>query len=674
MKFNFLLPLFFLLIVVTLVGSYFYFQPESFSQIQDIFFKSNSISDYQALPPSINAHSEIEWINNTMGVLTISSAPINFYDYYDGEWKSFLDNVHLQRNGRDLIIDVTNRFNVLMRTTPTLNNQSYTWTQVFNQYPNMEFDLNVFKSKTMIKFDLNLTNGQGMGVNMPNGAGIKIDLINSSGITYNDLRKVDNGILFYDKFLLEIPTACMAEINKTTIWLHNLNETCLDPTISLSQGWMREDGFITDGITRDKESLTMDVGSPFGIVVNRGYMDFDISLLPTSAQVSDVDLSFKVSQANSGNGDIHHLEKKAADQSNLNLFLDSGNGTEYVSNNNYLSSTGDKSVDLGNTANADLQKQNDTNFFGVGLKSTGENDNPVGIIFTSESYFAPTLTVVFTQSGVHIFPNVSLVSPTPVDNLVTPVTTHSFNLSIEEEGLAEMKFNWNGTNTTYYDENLVLMLNFDTYTRLNDTSLTNHRVNSSGDAVWTDQGRYGGAFSFDGNEDFLELGSTGPLNLTNNFTIAFWANDSHTDRPISSFVLGRSPLGATSGGYGFVTGNAGNGYKMRFAATNGTTLFNTASSTGFVTNDSRWHYYVGVVNDTGLHLYVDGEWNASSQIFDVGIKDSKQEFVIGTRPQKDQNWWNGSLDEIRIWKDTTWTIEDVKEHYTNNLYKYEAQK
>jgi len=670
LRFKFLLLLFFsFIIVLTLVGAYFYFQPESFSQIKSFFNPTQSISDYQKQIPSQNAYSEIKWVNETYGILHIYSAPINYYD--DG-WKSFWDKVHLQRDGKNLIIVVDNKFDAILRILPTLNNQTYTWTQVFNQYPNIKFDTNVFKSRTGIKFDLNLTNGAGMGVNMPDGAGLKIDLTNSHGITYNDVAKVDNGILFYDKFKLEIPSACMAEINKTTIWLHNLNETCLDPTIYLSQGWIREDGYIEDGTSRHNSGSFMNVGSPFGFVIDRGYMDFDTTLLPTNAQVNDVSINFTVKTACSSNGDIHHLELKAADQTDANLYTDIINGTAYISDDAFLTSVGNKQLDLGTTADSDLQNQNDTNFFGIGFKSVAENDNPVGEIYTSESTFEPVLIVGFTQSGAHIFPNVTFESPTPTDGFTTTINTHTFNLSIEEEGLESVKFNWNGKNDTYYDDNLILMLNFDDYTRLNDTSQTNHKVNSTGDASWVSGGKYGGAYEFDGTGDFLDLGNPSDLNLTVNFTVEVWVNDTHTG--VAGFVLGRSSAGATSGGWAMVTASAGNGYRMRFLGSNGTSNLQAVSSVGYVINDSKWHHVVGTVNDTGIHIYVDGEWNGTRQTPTLGIIDSEDDFTIGTKPTKDGNFWNGMIDEVRIWKDTVWNITDVKRNYISNLYKYDSQK
>ena len=85
-----------------------------------------------------------------------------------------------------------------------------------------------------------------------------------------------------------------------------------------------------------------------------------------------------------------------------------------------------------------------------------------GNIFTS-SNFSVTIDTVY--------PLVSFDSRTPANATTTPNVSVTINISIVEQYLDELKYNWNGTNYTYMNDSLVLLMNFDNRSALgeNDT-------------------------------------------------------------------------------------------------------------------------------------------------------------------------------------------------------------
>ena len=62
------------------------------------------------------------------------------------------------------------------------------------------------------------------------------------------------------------------------------------------------------------------------------------------------------------------------------------------------------------------------------------------------------------------------LSPSPADNSYTTALSKEFNISIDMANLSEVKWNWNGTNFTLYNDSLVLMMNFDNLSAIGENS------------------------------------------------------------------------------------------------------------------------------------------------------------------------------------------------------------
>ena len=111
--------------------------------------------------------------------------------------------------------------------------------------------------------------------------------------------------------------------------------------------------------------------------------------------------------------------------------------------------------------------------------------------------------------------------------------------------MSEVKFNWNGTNYTMYNDSLVLMMNFNNVSALSECTTRNQancvkdvsKYGNNGtlgdatagtDPTWTSGGKYNGAFSFDGSVDYINVADT-PFDFerTNKFSIGVWINTSN---------------------------------------------------------------------------------------------------------------------------------------------------
>ena len=77
-----------------------------------------------------------------------------------------------------------------------------------------------------------------------------------------------------------------------------------------------------------------------------------------------------------------------------------------------------------------------------------------------------------------IINNNIFVDPSPLNATTTSNFSVQFNVSISASNLTEVRWNWNGTNYTIYNESLILMFNFDNLTVLgeNDTIIKDVKV------------------------------------------------------------------------------------------------------------------------------------------------------------------------------------------------------
>ncbi|MBW2975195.1 LamG domain-containing protein [Candidatus Woesearchaeota archaeon] len=115
-------------------------------------------------------------------------------------------------------------------------------------------------------------------------------------------------------------------------------------------------------------------------------------------------------------------------------------------------------------------------------------------------------------------PLIGFSLPTPYDGKITNDPIVETNATIWEENLERFIWDWNGTDSTFYINNLVLMLDFDNIaawgedgTHAKDFSYYGNdgEIHGAGYA----EGFYGKALSFDGVDDYVDVEDEGSLDL-----------------------------------------------------------------------------------------------------------------------------------------------------------------
>lgn len=162
-------------------------------------------------------------------------------------------------------------------------------------------------------------------------------------------------------------------------------------------------------------------------------------------------------------------------------------------------------------------------------------------------------------------------------------------------------------------------------------------------STWTSAGRVGGAYVFDGVDDFIDLGASPVLNFgSGNFTYEAWIKTSALG--VGSRIIAQDR-------------NLANNRALAIFGTTNKSLFtcrdsssNQMSAVGNTTiPDGNWHHVVGVRNGSTALIYVDGVLENMTTNTAVGSCDGDTSTRIGKRGAAGFLPFNGTIDEVRIY-------------------------
>ncbi len=141
-------------------------------------------------------------------------------------------------------------------------------------------------------------------------------------------------------------------------------------------------------------------------------------------------------------------------------------------------------------------------------------------------------------------PYILFVSPTPANEAQTTGSSLTINSTIENIAtLNEFIFNWQGTNYSLYDEDLILMLNLNNNSALGennshvyDSSRGGHNGSVLGGAEYITSGKYAGAYNFTGGSG-INISASSDFGI-NEYTTSLWIKTKKKN--IINFSIGSS--------------------------------------------------------------------------------------------------------------------------------------
>ncbi|MBI2449243.1 SdiA-regulated domain-containing protein, partial [Candidatus Pacearchaeota archaeon] len=292
------------------------------------------------------------------------------------------------------------------------------------------------------------------------------------------------------------------------------------------------------------------------------------------------------------------------------------------------------------------------------------------------------------------YPNVSFVAPTEDNGEGVSVKFVQNNLSVQDGNLDNITYNWNGTNYSFYDDSLRLWFNFDNITALGENYTTcgyakdissinnsviigidNESCKASRTPTWNATGRYGGAFEFYGGPDPSSPGQTIRV-LHNNslnpgsgdFAIVLWFNARRN--PDNDLLRKGSTNSATTW------------YKLEMSPaqddSNKLSLnFNTDGTDATVTtsdsyNYTGWHFAVAQRAGSTAELWVDGVRMGTAAV--TGSISNTANLSVGSKDTADDDWFNGTLDEVRVYVGRNFTSAEINQLYMTYIAKYDTNR
>jgi hypothetical protein len=144
------------------------------------------------------------------------------------------------------------------------------------------------------------------------------------------------------------------------------------------------------------------------------------------------------------------------------------------------------------------------------------------------------LFVILLIGFISAIPFISFVNPTPASGTQTTGSSLIINATITGVSkLLEFVFNWQGTNYTLYDEDLILHLNLNNNsllgendTHVYDSSRAGHNGTIVG-SILSSNGKYQGGISIDEDDEYINLSDHADFR-GENFTISLWYNKTQT--------------------------------------------------------------------------------------------------------------------------------------------------
>ncbi len=266
---------------------------------------------------------------------------------------------------------------------------------------------------------------------------------------------------------------------------------------------------------------------------------------------------------------------------------------------------------------------------------------------------------------------INFTEPTPPNNaILSNYSTFLINNSILSSNLKKLFFNWNSEAYPIYNEDLILMMNFDNRTELGenssfiyDSSIYENYGSFQYGAEFHESGKYDGAIYFPGtlNNSVVIPYSSEFQNIADSLTLSIWAYPTTYGGDYVSVLLGQNSVeGYQNYALGLLNDN-----KIRFR-------LNIAGYNNLISNSAiplnTWTHIMGIYNGTHMLIYLNGELDAS-RTMSGNVENRVFPILMGSDTiDPAGRSYEGFLDEPRIWNNSL-SPNELQQIYKSNLKK-----
>lgn len=168
---------------------------------------------------------------------------------------------------------------------------------------------------------------------------------------------------------------------------------------------------------------------------------------------------------------------------------------------------------------------------------------------------------------------------------------------------------------------------------------------------WTSEGYSGGAYIFDGNNDYIEFPYNANLDITSNLTITAWIK---TDTKTNAV---RSILGKREDSTHVWYAGYSNDERVQYRIGGLSVMLNEVIPNNFA--DGTWQHYAFVYDKSSLNVYIDGKLVASQSVSGSPYAINSAIWIGATSPGVGN--WLGYIDEVKIYSKALTSQEIVNE-------------
>jgi chitodextrinase len=159
-------------------------------------------------------------------------------------------------------------------------------------------------------------------------------------------------------------------------------------------------------------------------------------------------------------------------------------------------------------------------------------------------------------------------------------------------------------------------------------------------AGWTSAGRFGGAVTFDGTNDWITVLDDPSLDLTNSLTLEAWVKPRELGSVWRTVIMKEQPAGLSYGLYGETSSGRPSG------SVNVGTELDTRSPSPLQLNS--WTHLTGTYDGARLRLYVNAKQVSTRSISGTLITSGSALRVGGNAVWSE--WFDGTIDEVRVYR------------------------
>jgi len=182
-------------------------------------------------------------------------------------------------------------------------------------------------------------------------------------------------------------------------------------------------------------------------------------------------------------------------------------------------------------------------------------------------------------------------------------------------------------------------------------------------------GKFGGAFRFDGSNDYINCGHNLSLSISEEITFEAWVSVANPEQDRDMRILSKKLhwcADSSEGNYGFEYNPLHN--RLRILGSGN----NLATAEG-VDLDTRWHHLAGTINGTTAALYVDGVDRTTDAVVSSlnGSGTTDVDLLVGAMPYQGGSsyFFNGLIDEVVVYNRTL-EAEEIFDHYRLKQGRY----